>query len=171
MDADKPDLLEEAVRVKEGSPLLFLGVLNTGTKFKSDSVLLDHQTAGIFCSCITARGILLRPKARTLAGMQLIERHWFDTSLGGFGATLDEVLFYRMQLRDLIHPNADCNMSYSLLQEGAYPIDPTLEVLREICEDDLPDSLDDMLSFASPLASVVGCVGRWKCMIIAENSD
>ena len=162
---------EEPIEVKEGSPVLFLGVLDTRLRFKGTSVLIDHQTSGIACGRLEARGVLLRPRPRVLAGMQLIERHWFDTSMGAFGTTLEDVLYYRMQLRDLIHPQADCNFSYALLEEAVYPIDTSVEVLREICEDEIPDSLDDLIDFDGRFARTLGSVGRWKGLILAENSD
>lgn len=162
---------EEPISITEGNPVLFLGVLDTRLRFKGTSVLVDHQTSGIACGRLEARGILLRPRPRVLAGMQLIERHWFDTSMGAFGTTLEDVLYYRMQLRDLIHPSADCNFSYAMLEEAVYPIDTNISVLREICEDELPDSLDELIDFDGPFARTLGSVGRWKCLILTENSD
>jgi hypothetical protein len=161
----------QPIEISAGSPVLFLGVLDTRLRFKGGSVLIDHQTSGIACGRLDARGVVLRPRPRVLAGMQLIERHWFDTSMGAFGTTLEDVLYYRMQLRDLIHPQADCNFSYTLFEEAAYPIDTSVKVLREICEDEIPDSLDDLIDFDGPFSRTLGSVGRWKCLILAENSD
>jgi hypothetical protein len=44
-------------------------------------------------------------------------------------------------------------------------------VIRELCEDDLPDNLDDLIQFDSDLHRAMGMIGRWKCFILTENSD
>jgi len=169
------ELSDEELTVTESRPVLVLGVM--GEDLRHDPApgvamrRVYHQTAGVGCHHVDMRAIVLRPKPLVLAGMQLIERHWRETNVGAFGTSLDEILYYRMQLKDLIHPSADCNMSYLYLEEGAYPLDVDLGVLREICEDELPDNLDDYLAFPDALSRAIGSIGRWKCFILAENSD
>jgi hypothetical protein len=164
---------EEELWVNQGSPILVVGVrrLDRVRSTKRPLVPIYHQTSGIACNHIKLHAIVLRPKPLVMAGMQLIEKHWYESNMGCFGTSLDEVLFYRMQLKDLIHPRADCNTSYVDLVEGAYPIDLDMSVIREICDDDLPDSLDDLLEFETGLSRSMGSVGRWSCFILAENSD
>jgi hypothetical protein len=164
---------EEDLWVREGSPVLVVGVrhLERVKSSKRPLVPIYHQTSGLACNHIKLHAIVLKPKPLVLAAMQLIERHWFESNMGCFGTSLEEVLFYRMQLKDLVHPRADCNVTYIDLVEGAYPIDLDMSVIRDLCDDDLPDNLDDLLEFESPFSRSMGSVGRWRCFILAENSD
>jgi hypothetical protein len=57
------------------------------------------------------------------------------------------------------------------MEEGVYPIDVDVRQLRALVEEDLPDDLDSLLTFESDLRRAIGMVGRWKCFILAENSD
>ena len=179
---DTARLLErqaDAHCVKQGAPALVVGILHPGRSLgktvrmrpEHPFVRVRHQTAGLACHSVEIEGIILQPRPRVLAAMQLIERHWYDSCMGAIQTSLDEILHYRMQLRDLVHPLADCNRSYMHLEEGLYPLDVHVGVLRDICENTLPDDLDDLLDFDSSLARAIGALGRWSCFILAENSD
>jgi hypothetical protein len=50
----------QPIEISAGSPVLFLGVLDTRLRFKGGSVLIDHQTSGIACGRLDARGVVLR---------------------------------------------------------------------------------------------------------------
>jgi hypothetical protein len=163
--------------VKEGHPLLVLAILRGAEGRKQfvpsghPFIHIFHQTAGIACHHVDMDAIVLTPKPRVFAAMQLIEKHWFESCAGAFGTSLDELNMYRMQLKTLVHPDLDCNQSYTHMEEGIYPVDVDVRLLRELVEEDLPDDLDSMLTFESDLRRCIGMVGRWKCFMLAENSD
>jgi len=158
--------------VAEGKPVLVLALSHPPRgQLKRPMTSVYHQCGGISCNHMTMLALPLTPRPRMLAAMQLIEKHWFDSCMGVFRTTLDEIMIYRSQLKTLVHPDADCNDTYSDLQEAVYPIDVDMRVIRELCEDDLPDNLDDLIQFDSDLQRALGMVGRWKCYILTENSD
>lgn len=163
--------------VRRGSPVLFLGMLERsrlrGIKGgrRGPLVRVSHQFAGVGCDMLHAEGFVLQPRPSAFAAMQLIEATWRETSMGAFRTQLDDIELYRSQLRSTLHPRADCNSSYHLLAEAVYPLDPSVDVLREICTDDLPDDLDDLLEFESGASRLRGVVDRWACLILTENSD
>ncbi len=158
--------------VSEGKPVLVLAVTYPPRgKFTRPMVDISHQCGGIACHHMSMTVLPLTPNPMILAGMQLLEREWYDTCMGALGTSLEDVLLYRSQLKSLIHADADCNMSYRDLQEAVYTIDLDMRVIRELCEDELPDDLDDLIKFDTDMSRVLGMVGRWKCYILAENSD
>ena len=65
----------------------------------------------------------------------------------------------------------DCNWSYEDLAEAIYPIDCTVDNLRKICVDEIPDNLESLIEFDNDMSSVFGIVNRWKLYIIGENCD
>ena len=163
---------ERELIVAEGKPVLVLALSHPPRgQFKRPMVSVYHQCGGLSCNHMTMVAMPLTPRPMMLAAMQLIEKHWFDSGMGVFRTSLDEILFYRSQLKALVHPDADCNSSYGDLQEAVYPIDVDMRVLRELCEDELPDNLDDLIQFDSDMHRAMGMIGRWKCYILAENSD
>jgi hypothetical protein len=163
--------------VKERCPILVIGIQRGDrglcgiTQGKHPFVSISHQTAGVACHTVEIDGIVLRPRPRAFAAMQLIEDHWRGSSMGASRTRLDDIVYYRMQVKNLLNARADCDVSYDMLEEGVYPIDPMVPVIRELCEDDLPDDLDDLLEFDSPVSRILGSMDRWRCLILSANSD
>lgn len=104
--------------------------------------------------------------------IQMLSDAWLESDAGCFGVPLDEVLKYREQLKALFGLGVDCNQSYQDFEEGIYPIDCSPEALKALCEDDLPEELDDLIEFGdNKFARFCGFVGRWSLFVLGENCD
>lgn len=157
------------------APRLVLAVLDrTWTKDFSfapgrEWVRLQHQTSGHACGQVYMWCNFLTPRPENIAAIYEIERSWYDTDLGAWNVSLDELLKYRKMLNEKL--GVDCNWSHSDLAEAIYPIDCTVENLRKLCLDEIPDDLESLIEFDSDMSRVFGIANRWKLYIIGENCD
>lgn len=101
--------------------------------------------------------------------MREISDSWHESNSGAFGVVLDEIIRYRAQLRQLL--GADCNFSYRDFAEAIYPIDCSVGNIRKIALDEVPDRLDDFISWKNESDWIAGSFGRWNLYILGENSD
>lgn len=156
-------------------PRLVLALLDrTWTKDFSfvpgrDWVRLQHQTSGHACGQVHMWCTFLTPRPENIAAISEIEREWYDTDLGAWEVTLDALFKYRKMLNEKL--SVDCNWSHSDLAEAIYPIDCTVENLRKLCLDEIPDNLESLIEFDNDMSRVFGIVNRWKLYIIGENCD
>jgi len=131
---------------------------------------LQHQTSGHACHQVYLQATVLTP--REPVKIQMLSDAWLESDAGCFGVPLDEVLKYREQLKALFGLGVDCNQSYQDFEEGIYPIDCSPEALKALCEDDLPEELDDLIEFGdNKFARFCGFVGRWSLFVLGENCD
>lgn len=131
---------------------------------------LQHQSAGIACNQVRVTGLPLTPRPAMRAAMEEIGRTWDASNVGCFGVALADAIAYRDQLHRLT--GADCQYSWTRFQEAYYPIDCSSgNDVRALCTDDIPDDLDDLVTFASPFDRLAGFIGRWELAILTENSD
>lgn len=128
-----------------------------------------HQTSGHACGTLDVICTFLEPRPNVLAVMNEIDRTWYDTDLGAWSTPLDDVVKYRQILNEKL--GVDCNRSYADLEEAVYPIDCSIENLRKLCIDQLPDDLESLLKFDRELDRMMGMIDRWKIYIIGENCD
>jgi len=129
---------------------------------------LQHQTRGHACNQVYMQATLLKP--REPVKIQMLSDAWLDSDAGCFGVPLDEVLKYREQLKALFGLGVDCNHSYQDFEEGIYPIDCSPEAIKALCEDDLPEELDDLIEFGDNNFAKF-YVGRWSLFVLGENCD
>lgn len=147
-------------------------ILNPRTyKFKNnDFEFISHQSMGLACNQLYFQAKVLKIKEKHLSKLKKIENTFYDSSLGCFGASLTDILKYRELLNKI--PGADCEISYSDLQESVYPIDLTQETVNELTEETLDvGKLDDLIEFKDSLDKILGCMGRWSLFYLTENSD
>ena len=171
--AEKPRLLlgfrlgaEDAVNPGDSSPLAY------PVKPERTWLKLDHQTAGVACRQVYLYVTELEPKADVMPMLKELAERYYD-ALGWSPPTLDEANQYRGFLREKL--NVDCNATYVDLEEALYPVDPTLEHLRHLSTDELPDDLGDLFDWGDPsgIAGLNRLRARFhlRCYVIAENSD
>jgi len=131
-------------------------------------VWLAHQTAGLCCNQHYLYATLLTPKsAAVLQGMNALAQKWLDSNVGWAGVSLDTANEYRQDLDRLF--GADCNSCHQDFEEAFYPAD--LEFLPKLAADQLPENLDDLIEWDSGLERAMGCVGRFRLLIVSNNSD
>ena len=132
---------------------------------------IRQQCAGIACLQHEFYGTPVTPRGKIALGLARISEHFYDTSMGTFGITMDDALEYRAMLNQL---GLDCNHEFSKLAEGYYPIDLPSN-LGEILEDEeLPDDLDQLIDWEAEGGGVyqlMGIIGRWSLVWLSQNSD
>jgi len=128
-----------------------------------------HQTAGLGCHHVRMWCTFLTPKTDIIPILSEINATWLDSNAGVLDVRLDDVLKYRALISEKL--GADCNVSYPDFEEAIYPIDCTVETIRSLCEDDLPDDLNDLLHFDNNFNSMLGFAKRWNLYILGENCD
>jgi hypothetical protein len=132
---------------------------------------LQMQTAGHACQQHQFLATILEPKSvAVLRAMQRLEDKWYGMNVGMWGeASLDILLEYRQSLDQEL--GVDCNWSYVDFEEALYPIDATKEHLEKLCTDQLPEDLDDLITWPSDFQRFVGAMNRWHLFVLGRNSD
>lgn len=152
---------------------LFLGI-EVSTKyeetyqFEKEPIKFSHQSAGLACEQHNYIGFFLNPTEKIEKLMNFLNTWGYESNIGAFGKTLNEIIEYRKILNDYL---VDCNESYEFYEESIYPIDFDSNNFNDITKDDIPYDLDDLLIFNNPLLRMKGCFNRWKLLILTENSD
>jgi hypothetical protein len=131
-------------------------------------IMLAHQTAGHACHHHYFYASVLKPTPEAKVLMCELEKHWYESDCGMFNVSLDEVLEYRKQLLEF---GVDCNSSYRDFEEGIYPIDCESKNLKLLCEDELPEDLNEFIEWEDDWDRLIGIIGRWKLFILGENCD
>lgn len=131
---------------------------------------IEHQTAGHGCHHHQITGRLLTPTPQMQIFMYETDKNWLDSCVGVWGVHLDDILEYRKQLQT---QGLDCGESYPSFEEGIYPIDCSVEIVRKVCTDEIPDDLDDFIEWGENpgFEKIAGSVGRWGLFILGENCD
>lgn len=163
-------------------PQLVLGIKIPRQKFGGDYPATDynfklgrswlkiaHQTAGIACKQHYIVGTVLKPKSVSVAmSLSALDSRWYGSNVGALGCSLDNLIVYRSQLRELF--NVDCNESHGDFEEGFAPID--VEFLPAMAADKLdPATLDDLIVWKSGWERSIGCLARWGLWVLCRNSD
>lgn len=133
---------------------------------------LMNQTAGHAClhPHVIATRLAWNKPARIAA--EALCARWSESMAGGFGTvSLKTANRYANDLEDLFDGHVSCNGSYHELQEGWYPLDPTKGALAHLTSETLPDDLDDLVEFSSPVMRLAGVMGRWGLVIAGPNCD
>ncbi|MEK6861284.1 MAG: hypothetical protein AABY07_04900, partial [Nanoarchaeota archaeon] len=95
---------------------------------------------------------------------------WLDSDCGLFSVvSLEEILEYRGQLNKLL--DVDCDLSYKDFEEGIYPIDCSVENIRKLVLEEVPNHLDELIKWEHEFEKVGGCVNRWNLYILGHNCD
>ena len=151
-------------------PQLILAVADE-CEFTSDRIFISiqHQTAGHACHQHYMSGTILTPKPSVQTAINTICDSWLDSDVGCFGVTFNNLTKYRQQLVDLLE--VDCQWSYPQFEEAIYPVDCCKEYLDKLCEDKLPDELDDLIVWKSDWDKVCGSINRWNLYLMGENCD
>jgi len=162
-----PDLVE---RIEKEPFSCFINKIHK-YNFTDERGWLDivHDTAGNAINKHYMTGTILKPKTETGEGIKQINNSWLDTNCGVWGVTLEEILEYKKQLNELLE--VDCNISYIDFEEGIYPIDCSVENIRKLAFDEVPDKLDELIKWKSDLEKFAGVVDRWNLYILGQNSD
>lgn len=133
---------------------------------------LAHQSAGHACHQHYLLATVLTPKTVKVAqGISALDRKWLDSQAGCWGVPLSGVLDYEADLKRLL--GAGCNTSYRSFEEGFFPLDTEFlsAVAAEADLASLPKDLDDLIEWRTGFERVGGSVGRWKLIVLGENSD
>lgn len=129
---------------------------------------LQHQTAGNACHQVFLDATILEP--RHYEKINALAKDYDDSCLNMWGLTIDTIIEYRERLNELL--GVDCNMTFSMLEEGIYPIDATTENIKKLCKDRLPKDLDNLIDWSgNEIGKLAGCIGRWHLFILGENCD
>jgi hypothetical protein len=154
----------------EELPVMVLAVKsNYYFKDKGKFQAIAHQTAGHACHQHYMLGRILQPRLKTLKAMNKINKYWFYSDCGAGTPSLDEVNEYRRQLKELL--DVDCNYSYPDFEEGIYPIDFSIQTIRKLCSDKLPDRLESQIHFKSKTEKILGSIINWNLCILGDNCD
>lgn len=138
---------------------------NDGRKWRK----IEHQTAGNACHHHYILGTIIEPKSNVFKNMVELSGKWIGTNCGVFGVSLNTVLEYREDLKNLF--DVDCNGCYDNFEEAIYPIDCTRENLKNMTDTVFPEDLNNLISWEDELSKFCGCVGRWNLWILGANSD
>jgi hypothetical protein len=130
---------------------------------------IHHQTGGLACNHVKMWCTFLTVKEDLLPLLDEINDKWLDSNIGVFGVRLDEVLTYRAFINKNL--GADCDKSYADFEDAIYPLDCSVQLIRALCEDVLPDDLDELLHFENDFSRTLGFANRWKLYILGENCD
>jgi len=130
---------------------------------------LRHQAGGVNCTQVELVATELTPRPEREAGLLRLSLRFSDSNFAGWGTTVDDLVTYRAALRELL--GVDANLSYGDLREAVYPVDVTAAHLHHLTGDELPEDLDELLTFAHPAARALGMLNRWRLWIITQNSD
>jgi hypothetical protein len=127
--------------------------------------LLDHQAAGHACRHVrfVARRVLLNEE--TEFGCLRIATHWYNKQLGWDLPSLDSLIEYRSQLKQ-IGLDCNCSKTYRHLMEGFYPVDLSQGLIDRICLQ--PFALNSILGEPRPYGNIDGYA---ILAIVAPNSD
>lgn len=133
-----------------------------------ESKLIAHQTAGHACHQHYFQAIILTPTLEFKNFMIELDKKYLDSDLGIFGCSLNEILEYKQKLSTI---GLDCNVSFSSLEEGIYPIDTQREFFDIITTDKIIDPLDDMIIWKDKWQEFCGFINRWGIWILGKNCD
>lgn len=151
-----------------GLPLLIITPHNGKPKDPGRWTLIEHQGAGHGCHNFKSNCIILPIKPQMQAAVLDLTQKWLDSDAGAFIMTLREINEYADDLQKM---GLSCNLSYSNFVEGIYPFDCTIENLRKLTDAELPDDLDDLITFESEMGRLFGSLNRWSAYILGENCD
>ncbi|BDP44909.1 hypothetical protein DAETH_48780 (plasmid) [Deinococcus aetherius] len=130
---------------------------------------LRHQAGGVNCTQVELVATELTPRPEREAGLLRLFLRFYDSNLAGWGTTVDDLMTYRVALRELL--GVDANLSYGDLREAVYPVDVTAAHLHHLTGDELPEDLDELLMFTHSATRPMEMLNRWRLWIITQNSD
>lgn len=149
-------------------PMLIISPYNGQPKHPERWTLIEHQGSGVGCHNFKAHCIILPIKPEMRQPIADLARKWLDSNAGVFGVTLKEINEYEADLQKM---GLTCNSSYAEFVEAIYPFDCTIENLRKVTDAELPDDLDELLSFENEWNRALGSIKRWNAYILGENCD
>lgn len=159
---------------EERFPLLVLGQRHDSKYYNNfvyknpeKWVKIAHQTCGHACHQVHLTGMILTPTNSMKQLMKRLNDHWLDSNVGVFGVSLNSLNEYHNMLAT---EGLDCQHCHTEFEEAIYPIDLP-ENLNQVCTDELPKELDDLVDFESNMHKFLGCVGRWRLYVLGENCD
>lgn len=123
-----------------------------------------HQVGGGSCIQHYMIATILNPKPEIRDAMQQISDWGLSSCLNDF---LETKVEYRNELKRLL--NVDCNHSYAALDEGIYPIDCSVENLRTLCTDELPDDLDEFIDWSKQEKGIRIDHAAWRVYILGPQ--
>ena len=156
----------------EALPLLVLGFVQqeyyADVKFADRKKWHDiaHQTGGYLCNRIYMTGTVFTPKPSVLEKMRQLSEKYLD-SFHHIPASLDGILEYRETIKGWF--NADCTFSYPYFEEACYPMDASLELLQELTDEPLPESLS-AYTVSEGILSGISHHG-FTLFVLGENID
>ena len=130
---------------------------------------VTHQGAGVGCTNFEVDAIILPLKPEVVDSITALTQRWYGTDVGALGKpSLRDINQYDADLRAL---GLSCNAAYPDFMEGVYPFDFSIDVLRQLTSVALPDDLDELVEFDTPLERAFGSFNAWSAYILGENSD
>jgi len=130
---------------------------------------LTHQGGGHACTSFKRDCIILPIREEMYKKIQQLASKWLGTDVGAFGGPcLDDVNDYS---KDLALLGLSCNVTYKEMMEAVYPFDLTRGSLQMLTAAELPEDLDDLLTFNSDFDKLFGSFFRWEAFILGENCD
>jgi hypothetical protein len=114
-------------------------------------------------------GTLLEPRPEIAEAFAELDRRWQGSCVGMFDSSLERILEYRRNLRELAGPAVDCEWSFRDFEEGIYPLDISGDALDAVTAEVLPADLDDLIVWQDDLARMIGGSGRWRLYLLGSN--
>jgi hypothetical protein len=154
---------------------LVLGIIQRGGEGSTHQFLperhaevFEHQCGGVSCAHQVIHGIALKVRPDKFDGVRKLCERWYGSEeWGGSSLTLDSLLRYRADLKELL--GADCNGSFPTFMEAWYPLDPGFA--PELSAEPLPEDFDALIDWSRSPDRFCGCLNRWSLVILGENSD
>ena len=152
-----------------GLPVLIITAKSGDPLEPSRWVRLLHQGGGHACSSFERDCIILPIKESMYKKVQQLADKWLDSEVGFWGGPcLTDAVDYNKDLELL---GLTCNVTYKEMMEAVYPFDLMRGALQILTDAELPEDLDDLLSFDSDFNKMLGSICRWEAFILGENCD
>ena len=131
---------------------------------------IDHQAAGVGCRHPEFVVTILDIRPEALEKLRDLDAEYCGSDLGVFGVPLSAYIKYQEYLA-AIDPALTCETSYGDLIEAVYPIDYTAGAVAALTTEELPADLNTLVKWDNPLDEFLGCVNRWRLLLLGQNSD
>lgn len=136
------------------------------TSKNKEFLKIEHEYASEMLNTIFMWINILSPKENIKESINEINEKWKKSKI--IVPSLSEVIEYNNFLKEKLDVN--CEKSYSYFAQGLYPIDATIENISKLCDDDLPEDLDDLIFWKNGIQKLFAIKNRWTLFIVGENS-
>jgi hypothetical protein len=138
--------------------------------------LIAHQSGGLACNQLYLQGFFFDINSEYSEFIKKLDKLYYESNAGCFGGLLFEIINYQKLIKEI---NADCDSCYELFEESVYPLDLSVDLIKNMIIDDKQilkninneTDLDNLIVFKDNFEKFCGCIGWWNSLLITENSD